>query len=206
MAPGGCRGPRGVAGVLCAAGAAGVSRAVRGLAVPPPPGRCGSLPRGAWPGGRGRAARSPALPRGARSSRGGAPAAGRASAQPPTGRCTRDPRRSRAGPHSMPSGPAGRGTCRWGCRSPSAGTRGRVGRAEGRVPARSRPSARAAAKSRFSITIARAPCCPAEVISALMAARSRRPGRWPAARPGPAGWCAGVPRTLPSGATTAMAR
>ena len=76
----------------------GWSGVAPGLAVPPPPGRCGSLSRGAWPGGRARVARSPALPRGARSSSGGAPAAGRASARPPTGRCRRDRRRSPTGP------------------------------------------------------------------------------------------------------------
>src|SRR5271165_3801825 len=68
-------------------GPPGVSGVAPGLAVPPPLGRCGSLSRGAWPGGPDRVARSPALPRGGRSPWGGAPAAGRASARPPTGRC-----------------------------------------------------------------------------------------------------------------------
>jgi hypothetical protein len=44
---------------------------------------------------------------------------------------------------------------------------------EGRRPARSRPSARASAKSRSSITIARAPCCRAAAMRLLIAARSR---------------------------------
>src|SRR5258708_27454858 len=44
----------------------GWSGVAPGLAVPPPSGRAGSLSRGAWPGGRVRVARSPALPRGAR--------------------------------------------------------------------------------------------------------------------------------------------
>ena len=45
----------------------GFSGVAPGLAVPRPPGRCGSLSRVSWPGGRARVARSPALPRGARS-------------------------------------------------------------------------------------------------------------------------------------------
>ena len=72
----------------------GGSWSAPGLAVPPPPGRRGSLSRGAWPGARARVARSPALPRGGRSPWGGAPAAGRASASAPTGRCRRGRPRS----------------------------------------------------------------------------------------------------------------
>ena len=44
---------------------------------------------------------------------------------------------------------------------------------EGRVPARSRPSARASAKSRSSITIAWAPWSLATAMMPLIAARSR---------------------------------
>ena len=76
----------------------GISWSAPGLAAPRPPGRCGSLPRGAWPGGRARVARAPALPRGARSSRGGARGAGRASAARPIARYRQDQRRSRARP------------------------------------------------------------------------------------------------------------
>jgi hypothetical protein len=64
----------------------GWSWSAPGLAGPRPPGRPGSLSRGAWPGGRARVARSPALPRGARSSSGDAPAGAVASARLPTGR------------------------------------------------------------------------------------------------------------------------
>ena len=77
---------------------------------------------------------------------------------------------------------------------------------EGLVPWRSRPSARASAKSRSSITIARAPCRAAVAMMVLIAARSR-PSRVAAGSPvrsRPA--VAGVPRTLPSGATAATAR
>ena len=83
-----------------------------GLAVPPPPGRAGSRSRVSWPGGRARAARSPALPRGARSPADGDPAAGRASAARPSGRCRRGRRRSPTGPRWRSSAPAGRGTSR----------------------------------------------------------------------------------------------
>ena len=105
-----------------------------GLAVPPPPGRAGSLSRVSWPGGRARVARSPALPRGARSPSGSAPAAGRASARPPTGRCKPGRRRSRAAPRWRPSGSAGRGTSRSGCRRPAAGTPRPRRPREGRFP------------------------------------------------------------------------
>ena len=50
MAPGGCRGSRGVAGFLGAVSGAGWSGAAPGLAIPPPPGRSGS--RRARPGAR----------------------------------------------------------------------------------------------------------------------------------------------------------
>ena len=109
-------------------------------------------------------------------------------------------------PALAPSGPAGRGTWRWGCRRPRAGSpRPRLPR-EGRLPWRSRPSARASAKSRFSITIARAPCSLAVAMRALMAARSR-PSRVAAGSPArSSGRVDGVPRTLPSAAMTATAR
>ena len=71
----------------------GWSGVAPGLTVPPPPGRSGSLSRGAWPGAPDRVARSPALPRGDRSPSGGAPARAAASARPPSGRCKRGRRR-----------------------------------------------------------------------------------------------------------------
>ena len=181
-----------------------------GLAVPPPPGRAGSLSRVSWPGGRARVARSPALPRGARSPSGDAPAAGRASAAPPTGRCKRGRRRSLPGPRSHVI---------WVSRSrnfpvgiPETARRNARPRRprEGRFPCRSRPSARASAKSRSSITTARAPWSFAVAIRPLTAARSR-PSRVVAGSPGSPGSPAsgtvnGTPRTFPSAATTATAR
>ena len=74
---------------------------------------------------------------------------------------------------------------------------------EGRLPARSRPSARASAKSRSSITMARAPCCLAVAMMLVIAALSR-PSRVAAGSPARSRpMVARVPRTLPSAATTA---
>jgi len=186
-------------------GAGGVLRHA-GLAAPRPPGRCGFLPRGAWPGGRVRVARSPALPRGGRSLSGDAPAAGQASARPPTGRYKRDRQRSPTARHWRPSGPADPGTCRWGCRRPAAGRPGRACRARGGCRGARVPSARVAAKSRSSITTAHAPCCLAVAMRVVTAARSR-PSRAVAGRPARSRpIVAGTPRMLPSGATTATAR
>ena len=70
---------------------------------------------------------------------------------------------------------------------------------EGRLPARSRPSARASAKSRSSITIAWASCSLAMAMRLLMAALSR-PSRAVAGRPARSRpMVAGAPRMLPSG-------
>ena len=136
MVPGGCRGPRGVAGFLGAGLAAGLVRGPR-LGWPCRLLRGGAVPCRASPGpvAEPASARSPALPRGARSPSGGAPAAGRASARAPTGRCRRGRRRSPCSPAlaviwtsrsaELPGGDAGR---------PAAGSPGPRLPRDGRLP------------------------------------------------------------------------
>ena len=77
---------------------------------------------------------------------------------------------------------------------------------DGRLPECSRPSARARAKSRSSITIARAPSARAMASRPLIAARSR-PSLVVARRPTRStGTVTGMPRMLPSAVTTAAAK
>ena len=163
--------------------------------------------RFSWPGGRARVARAPALPRGARSSRGDAPAAGRASARLPTARYRRGRRRSR-------DRPALAVICTSRPRNLAVGMPETVRRnprprfpREGRLPVRSRPSARAVGevagpRSRWPARRARR----AVAMRVLTALRSR-PSRVAAGSPArSSGTVNGTPRTFPSGATTATAR
>ena len=120
-----------------------------------------SRSRGARPGGRARVARVPALPRGARSPSAGAHAKGRASAAPPTASCKRDhdddgKARVVCLLHQPPAELPGAmpATAR-------RNVRPRFPR-EGLLPCRSRPLARASAKSRSSITDRPAPRPPGD--------------------------------------------
>ena len=91
----------------------------------------------AAPGSRAHACRSPPRPHDGRWRGPVIPGAGagRASAQPPTGRCTPGRPRSRPDPCWLPSGPAGPGTGRRASRRPAPGSGGPARRARaGTVP------------------------------------------------------------------------
>jgi hypothetical protein len=207
LVPGGCRGPRGVAGFLGAGRAAGV--VVRGRAWA---GRAASSGAVWFPAAR-RLARWPSPRRPVTSAAAWWPVA--------CGWCSRSGPSQCPAPHREVYAGSVTITCRpalaaiWTSRSRNLAvgmpaTARRNPRPllprEGRLPWRSRPSARAPAKSRSSITTAWAPCSFAVAMRLLIAARSR-PSRVAEGSPArSSGMAAGVPRTLPSAATTATAR
>ncbi len=172
--PGGCRGPRGVAGFLGAGLAAGWCRGRAGA------GRAASSGAGRFPFAR-RPARWPSPRRPSTSAAAWCPVAFGWCSRKGASQCSAAPAGAVSGINDDDStGP--RWQAIWASRPPSfpvgmpatarRNPRPRLPR-EGLLPWRSRPSARASAKSRSSITIARAPSRRAVATMVLIAARSR---------------------------------